>query len=100
VPGLNSKPATTSLLQKQVKDSTHYGEKEKKILKPAPFGLRNNDCRHHKLIDLLIDENGFKPLDLLKDDPGFIDLMFLTYFRLQLARRIQKMEPRFESDIN
>ena len=52
-------------------------------MKPDSFVLSNNDCRHRKLIDLL-DENGFKPTTVLKDDPGFMNLNFLTYFRFKL----------------
>ena len=52
-------------------------------MKPDSFVLSNNDCRHRKLIDLL-DENGFKPITVQKDDPGFMNLNFLTYFRFKL----------------
>ena len=54
------------------KELTNYGEAkpEKEYLKPEQFGLSNEDCRHKKVIDML-DENGIKPLSVLKDDPGF-----------------------------
>ena len=54
----------------QVREFTNCAETEKKILEPESFGLSNDDCRHQKLLDLL-DENGFKPLTVLNDDPGF-----------------------------
>ena len=53
-----------------MKEFTNYGETVKKIMEPESFGLSNDDCRHRKLLDLL-DENGFKPLTVLNDDPGF-----------------------------
>ena len=58
-------------------------EKQKKILRPKLFGLSNDDCRHHKLSDL-IDENCFKPLAVLKDDPDFMNLNYHTNIRLKL----------------
>ena len=46
-------------------------------LKLESFGLSNNDCRHKKVIDML-DEKGFKPLSVQKDDP----VEFLASFKL------------------
>ena len=54
----------------QVKEFENYGEIGTDLLKPESFGLSKDDCRHRKLLDLL-DEHGFKPLRMLKDDPGF-----------------------------
>ena len=62
-------------------ESTSYVDTGKGVLKPESFGLSNYDCRHCKLIDLL-DEYGFKPLSMLKDDQGFMNLTWFTYFRL------------------
>ena len=56
--------------------------------------------RHCKMFDLL-DENGFKPLTILRDDPGFRNLNFLTYFRLKAASPgLQRKEPGIETDFN
>ena len=57
------------------KDLANYGEakSEKDYSKPEQFGLSNDDCRHKKVIDLL-DENGIKPIKVLKDDPNFAKL--------------------------
>ena len=41
-----------------------------------------NDYRYRKVRDVL-DEKGFKPLSVLKDDPGFAKLNWFTYFRLK-----------------
>ena len=53
-----------------IKDFAEYGKEkpEMEYLKPELFGLSNNDCRHKKVIDML-DEQGFKPLSVLKDNP-------------------------------
>ena len=50
-----------------IKDLTEYGDKklEEEYLKPETFGLSNDDCRHKKVINML-DENGLKPLSVLK----------------------------------
>ena len=45
-------------------------------------GISNNDCRHRKVIDMA-DEQGFKQLSAMKDDPGFANLNWFTYFRLK-----------------
>ena len=51
------------------------------------------DSRHRKLIDKL-DEQGFKPLSVLKDDPGFAHLIWFTYFRLKtLVEKFGKRNP-------
>ena len=51
-------------------------------LKPETFGLSNDDCLHKKVIDML-DEQGFKPLSVLKDDSGFAKLNWFSHFRLK-----------------
>ena len=51
---------------------------EEEYFKPEQFGLSNEDCRHKKVIDML-DENGIKPLNVLKDDPGFAKLNGSAY---------------------
>ena len=58
-----------------VKDLSGYGDKKpvSEYLKPETFGLSNDNCRHTKVFDIL-DEQGFKPLFVLKDDPGFAKL--------------------------
>jgi len=55
---------------------------EDDYLKPEQFGFSNEDCRHKKVIDML-DENGIKPLNVLKDDPGFTKLKWFSLFRLK-----------------
>ena len=67
-----------------VKDLADYGKvkSEEEYLKPEQFGLSNDDCRHKKVIDML-DENGVKPLSVLKDDPGFAKLNWFSLFRLK-----------------
>ena len=55
----------------------------KKVLRPEEFSL-SKDVRHRKVIDLL-DHQGFKPLNELKDDPDFAELNWLSHFRLTNA---------------
>ena len=52
-------------------------------MKRESIVLSNDDCRQHELLDLL-DLKGFKPITVLKDDPGFKNLIFLTQFKLKL----------------
>ena len=47
--------------------------------------------RHKKVIDML-DEQGFKPLSILKDDPGLAKLNWFTYFRLKTT--LKKLSSR------
>ena len=63
-----------------VKKFEDYGNpvEEKNVLKPESFSLSNNDCRHRKLIDML-DKQGFKPLSVLKDDPGSSNLNWFIH---------------------
>ena len=67
-----------------VKDLANYGEmkSEKEYLKPEHFGLSNDDCRHKKVIDML-DENGIKSIQELKDDPNLAKLNWFSLFRLE-----------------
>ena len=70
------------------KDLANYGDKktEKEYLKPEQFGLSNDDCRHKKVIDLL-DENGIKSIQELKDDPNLAKLNWFSLFRLETSIR-------------
>ena len=83
----------------QVKEFANYGETGKKILKPESFGLYNYGSRRCKLLDLL-EENGFKPLTVLKDDPGFKSKLVHLLQTQNTIGRIQKTEPMFMSDFN
>ena len=51
----------------QVKDLTSYNTRKKESLKPEEYSLSNTDFRHLKVLDLL-DENGFRTLEMLRDD--------------------------------
>ena len=68
------------------KDLADYGKvkSEEEYLKPEQFGLSNDICRYKKIIDML-DENGIKPLSVLKDDPGFAKLNWFSLFRLKTS---------------
>ena len=77
-PTRTSSPAQSSLILTEygkVKPATEYS-------KPEQFGLSNVDCRNKKVIDML-DENGIKPLSVLKDDPGFAKLNWFRLLRLK-----------------
>ena len=63
-----------------VKDFSNYGKIPKKTLLPEDFSI-SKEVRHRKLIDLL-DHQGLKPLNELKDDPDFAEINWLSYFRL------------------
>ena len=63
-----------------VKDFSNYGKIPKKTLQPEDFSL-SKEVRHRKIIDLL-DHQGLKPLNELKDDPDFAEINWLSYFRL------------------
>ena len=52
----------------------------KQVLHPEDFSI-SKEARHRKIIDLL-DHQGLKPLNELKDDPDFSELNWLSYFRL------------------
>ena len=75
---------TWILWNPSIKDLKEYGKKkpETKYLKPESFGLSNSNCRHKKVIDML-DEQCFKPLSVIKENPGFAKLNWFTYFRLK-----------------
>ena len=66
-----------------VKEFTNYGNIKKKVLHPEDFSL-TKDVRHWKAIDLL-DHQGLKPLNKLKDDLDFSQLNWLSQFRLSNA---------------
>ena len=66
--------------------TTSYMKTEKEYLKPEQFGLSNDDCRHKKVIDLL-DENGIKSIQELKDDPNLAKLNWFSLFRLETSIR-------------
>ena len=55
---------------------------------PQDYGLSKTDFRHLKVLDLL-DENGVKSLDSLKDELGLSKLNYLS--RSRLVRVIQFM---------
>ena len=55
----------------------------KKVHHPEDFSL-TKDVRPRKLIDLL-DHQGLKPLNELKDDPDFAELNWISHFRLSNA---------------
>ena len=52
------------------------------MIKLETLGLSNDDCRHKKVIKMF-DERGFKPLSVLKNDPGFTKLNWFSHFRLK-----------------
>ena len=52
--------------------------KKKEHLDPQDFGLSKTDFRHLKVLDLL-DENGVKTLNSLKDYLGLTNLNFLSH---------------------
>ena len=66
-----------------VKELTNYGNTQKKVLHPEYFSM-TKDVRHRKVIDLL-DHQGLKPSNELKDDPDFFELNALLHFRLSNA---------------
>ena len=48
-----------------------------KLASEYKFRVSNDDCQHKKVIDML-DERGFNPLSVLKDDPGFAKLNWIS----------------------
>ena len=62
----------------QVKDFTSYSTRKKESLKPEDYSLSNTDFNNLKGLDLL-DENGFRTLETLRDDLGLWILNFLSY---------------------
>ena len=57
----------------QVKDLTSYNTRKKESLKPEEYSLSNTDFRHLKVLDLL-NKNGFRTLETLRDDLGLWNL--------------------------
>ena len=57
----------------QVKDFTSYNTRKKESLKPEEYSLSNTDFRHLKVLDLL-NKNGFRTLETLRDDLGLWNL--------------------------
>ena len=55
---------------------------KKEHLDPRDYGLSKNKFRHLKVLDLL-DENGVKSLNLLKDDLKLTSLPYLSHSRLE-----------------
>ena len=47
-------------------------------INPQDYGLRGTKFRHFKVLDLL-DEDGVKPLETLKDELGLLKLHYLSY---------------------
>ena len=70
-------------MQTSPADFSSYNEKEnrKKHINPLDYGLSRTKFRHLKVLDLL-DENGIKPLENLKDELGLLKLHYLSYARL------------------
>ena len=62
---------------------------KKGFIDPLNYGLPRNEFRHLKILDLL-DQNGIKPLESLKDELGMTKLHYLSYARL--VRVISNME--------
>ena len=58
-------------------------------INPEDYGLSRNEFRHLKVLDLL-NEDGIKPLETLKDELGLLKLHYLSYARL--VRVISNME--------
>ena len=71
------------LRRPEVADSFTYKKKEngENHINPLDYGLSRTEFRHLKVLDLL-DENGIKPLDHLKDELGLLKLHYLSYARL------------------
>ena len=71
------------LRNSSVKDFTNYVPKkpDKDFLKPESFSPSIADCASEN--NRHADEQGFKPLSLLKDDPGFATLNWFTQFRIK-----------------
>ena len=55
---------------------------KKEHLDPPDYGLSNNKLRHLKVLDL-IDENGVKTLNSLKNDLNLTGLHYLSHSRLE-----------------
>ena len=62
----------------QVKDFTSYNTKKKESLKPEDYSLSKIDFSNLKVLDLL-DENGFRSLETLRDELGLWILNFFSY---------------------
>ena len=67
-----------------VEDFSTYKSRvnKKEHLHPQDYGLSKNETRHLKVLDLL-DEDGVKILNSLKDDLKLTSLQYLSHFRLQ-----------------
>ena len=59
------------------------------FIDPLNYGLPRNEFRHLKVLDLL-DQNGIKSLESLKDELGMTKLHYLSYARL--VRVVSNME--------
>ena len=64
----------------------------KNHINPLDYGLSRTEFRHLKVLDLL-DENGIKPLENLKDELGLLKLHYLSYARL--VRVLSNMEKEY-----
>ena len=67
----------------EVADFFTYKRKENREhhINSLDYGLSRTEFRHLKVLDLL-DENGIKPLENLKDELGLFKLHYLSYARL------------------
>ena len=52
--------------------------------KKKSYTWNENPLSYLMMIVDLLDLKGFKPITVLKDDPGFKNLIFLTQFKLKL----------------
>ena len=83
------------LRRPEVADSFTYKRKENRDhhINPLDYGLSRTEFRHLKVLDLL-DENGVKSLDNLKDELGLLKLHFLSYARLvRVLSNMEKVYP-------
>ena len=83
------------LRRPEVADSFTYKRKENRDhhINPLDYGLSRTEFRHLKVLDLL-DENGVKSLENLKDELGLLKLHFLSYARLvRVLSNMEKVYP-------
>ena len=65
---------------------------KKEHLDPRDYGISKNETRHLKVLDLL-DEDGVRSLNSLKDDLKITSLHYLSHFRLE--RVILRLTTKF-----
>ena len=76
---------------------TYKGKVNKKgHINPQDYGLSRNEFRHLKVLDLL-DEDGVKPLETLKDELGLLKLHYLSYACLvRVVSNMEKVYPELK----